>query len=136
MALVRGVMRASIWETSISVGARIDIDVDRRRANHHDRFGGRKEGVRDRDHLIALTNPGSAQGQVQRVRPIGDRDAALDVAVRGELFLEGQRVRPEKEVHLVEDVLDRLHHLVLDGPELGRQVNQRNTHAGSIPHLA
>ena len=90
------------------IGARIDIDEDRRRADHDDRFGSGEEGVRNRDDLIARTDPGRPQGQMQRVRPVGDGDAVSDVAVRGELVFEGQRVRPQKEVHLVEDLLDRL----------------------------
>ncbi len=41
-------------------GVGINIDVDRYGPSHHDRFGGRKKRVGDRDHLIARTHSGRA----------------------------------------------------------------------------
>ena len=87
--------------------------------------------MRDSDDLVARTNTGSSQCQVERIRPVANGDAAPRSAVRGKLFLECPRVRTQEELHRVEYLLDRPHDLALDGLKLGGQVDQRDAHQAS-----
>ena len=102
---------------------RINVDVDGRSTNDDDRFGRREERMRDRDDFVARANTRGAQGKMQRIGAVGHTDAVSGPTVLGELTLECRGMWAKKEVHRVENLFDRPHHLVPHRLELGRQDN-------------
>ena len=87
-------------------GLRIDVDEAGQGAAADDRLGGRRERVRDRDHLIACANPDGAESQFQRVGAVGTGNRLAHAAVVGELRLEPRDLVPQDEIRGGEDAID------------------------------
>ena len=76
---------------------RVDVGEHRRRAAAGDRLGGRVEGERGADHLVARADPHRVEREHERVGAVRDADGARHAEVPGRLALEGLDVRPEDE---------------------------------------
>jgi hypothetical protein len=98
--------RLDQWRNDDAV--RIAIDQHRRGPNREDGAHRGDEGVGLRDDLIAGTNSGGAQRQLQRREPGVGANRVGDATVIGELALEGRDVRAEDEVAPLQDRIDRV----------------------------
>ena len=76
-------------------GPRVDVAEDRRRAGVDDRLGGRVEGERGHDDLVAGADAEGPQRDRQRVGAVGDADAVAGPEEVRELGLEGLDLGPE-----------------------------------------
>ena len=79
MALVFGVIAASIFAGSMHLVFGIAIDEHRRRAGDPDGFGGGEKRVRMRDDLVARPDAQRHQRQPDRVGAVADADGVLHV---------------------------------------------------------
>ena len=76
----------------------VDVDEDRRGAGQPDRRDRRDAGVRNRDHLVAGTDPEGQERQVQGGGAGGDGDAVAGADEVGELPFEGLGLGAENEL--------------------------------------
>ena len=79
------------------VGIGRNVDKHRRRAGLVDRLGGRVEGERGCDHLIARADAARQERQVQRRSARSDPDRGLGADKAGESLLERSDLRPHDE---------------------------------------
>ena len=107
IAFVRGVIAASIKAGSIVQVTGIDVDEDRLRAAVQNGGRRRDEGHRDRDDLVAGSNAGGKQRQMQRRRPAVDGEAVPDIAIGGKMLLECRDLRPQHELRAFDGARDR-----------------------------
>ena len=128
---MRGVIAPSIWVDVHREGLRIDVDVDRARADVADRGDGGDEGERHGDDFVAGPDAGGDQREMQRAGAGVDRDAVRRALVGGELLLEGLDFRAEDELAGVEHAPDGGGDVRFDGEVLGFQVDERN-HAAHL----
>ena len=88
MALVRGLMAASM---SLGIDVEcvpVDVHKDRRCPAVADAVGGCDVGVTDCDHFIPRTDAGGQQRQMQRRGAIGNGTGVRSADARGEFLLE------------------------------------------------
>ena len=78
-----------------AAGVRVHVAEDRPRAGVHDRLGGRVEGERGADHLVAGRHAQRAQRDRQRVGAVAHADRVAHAEIGGELALERLELRPE-----------------------------------------
>ena len=109
-------------------GGRVDVHEHGPGARVGDRLGRRDEGVGGRDHLVALTDAGREQGEVERARPRVEADAVLRLAVDGKLPLERRHLLAEDERRGLPHAVERRQHLVPDAPVLRLQIEVRDLH--------
>jgi hypothetical protein len=110
---------------------RLDVDQHRRRAGvDHDRDGG-EEGEARHDDLVAGADLAGAPRGGERVGAARDAHAVLDLAVAGELRLEGADVGAEEEVHALEDGVELAAEGLPDRKVAGPEVD--GTQAKSAP---
>ena len=126
MALVRGVIAASIWPGSIVKSSGRCRRTPACAPGVDDRRDGRDEGERHRDHFVAGADAGGEQRQVQRARAGVDRDGLRRAAERGEVALERGDLVAEDELRAVEHAQDRRVDLRLDRAGTGLQIDERN----------
>ncbi len=107
-------------------GLRIDVDEDCLGARVVDRRNRGHEGERDGDDLVAATDAGGEQGQVQRARAGVDRHADGRAAVGREFLFERRHLGAERERAALQHALDRGVHFGLDREVLGLEIDERN----------
>ena len=112
------------------VRALVDVDEHRLGAAIADRFGGRHEGRRDRDHFIAGSNSERQQRQPKRVRAIADSDGVSRAAECGETLLEALDERSAGERVLINHLFNRGQELRPDWVVLGTQIEERDVSRG------
>ncbi len=88
MALVRGVIAASTAAGSMSRYVSSTSTNTGGRADPRHGFGGRDEGVRGEDDLVAGADADRAVGEFERVRAVGRTDALANADVFRVLVLE------------------------------------------------
>jgi hypothetical protein len=107
----------------------IDIDKDRRGAAIEDGGGRRDEGQRNGDDLIAGSDAGSEQRQVQRRSAAVDGNAAIGAAIRGKGIFEGDDFRAENELSAVQDAGQRGIDRILGLAILRLEIEERDQRA-------
>ena len=117
-------------------GVRVDVAEDRRRARDDRRLGGRVEGERGHHHLVARPDPERAQGDRQRVGPVGDADAVAHAEVGGELGLERLHLRAEDVAARAGHAIDRLAEPIVVRRERRWRIAARRPSGGSLPYFA
>jgi hypothetical protein len=93
------------------VGRLLDVDADRAGAHQRNRNPGRDPGVGGDDHLVAGSDPGCSQAQLEGAEATADTDAVRRFAVGGELALEALQLGPEQIPARLGDTGDRRLHL-------------------------
>jgi hypothetical protein len=83
---------------------RIDVREDGDGAAAHDRLGGRVEGERGADHLVAGADPERVEHEDERVGAVRDADRLAHAQVLGGLTLERRHVRAEDEDARIDDL--------------------------------
>ena len=114
------------------VGAGLDVDEDRRRTDVRDRLGGREEGERRGDDLVALADAHRRKDQEQRVGAVGTGHRVLGAAVVRHRGLEGLDLRPADEPGRAHRLGPHLIELGLELAVLCLQVEQRDSHHASV----
>lgn len=113
-------------------GARIDIRQHRGGAQPQDGAGGREEGERGGQDLVARLNAGCGEGQPERVRARPASDSVRYSAVPGGGLLELGHLGTEDEALAAEDRLDCCHHLGRDLGIFPREIEQGNGGRGQL----
>ena len=106
MARVFGVIAASILLASMLQVSGFDIDEDRGGAEQRNDFGGRDEGERGGDDLVARLDVECHQGNEERLGTGGDRDAVLRPGVFGQLAFEFSHFGAHDVLAVVEHLVD------------------------------
>ena len=105
IALVLGVIAASILRRVDALGLRVAIHQDRRRAGDPDGFGGGEKRVGVGDALVARADAQRHQRQPDRVGAVADADGVFGAAVGGELAFEPFEHRPQDKLAALDDLL-------------------------------
>ena len=103
---------------------RVDVGEDGRRAAARDRLGGRVEGERGADHLVAGADLHRVEREHERVGAVGDADRARHAELLGRLGLERLHVRAQDEDARVEHARDPLLDLRNQALVLGLDVDE------------
>ena len=90
------------------VRVRLDVDEDRVGAGREDRVGGRREGVADRDHLVAGLEADAGEDRHQGQRAVAHRDRVLHADVLGPAGLELGDLLALGQHPALEDLGDRI----------------------------
>ena len=125
IAFVRGVIAASIKAGIHRPGDGIDVDEDRLCAAVKHRGCRRDERHRDCDDLIAGTDAGRKQRQVQRRGAAIDRTAMADVAIGRKTLLEGRDLRSQHKLRAFDGARNRGIDFRLDLTVLSFQIQKR-----------
>ncbi len=86
----------------------VDVDIGGHRARGADRGGRIHARVRGGDDLVLRADRERAQGKLERIGSVADRDALGRAAIRGELALERLDLGSENEPAAIADTGDRL----------------------------
>ena len=108
MALVCGVMQASIFAGVHQVGFRIYIHKHRFGAGQDDGFDGGDKGVRDGDDFVAGADIQSAQDDVQRRGAVANTNPMCCTAEGGKLSFQGADIFAQEQLHSIQNLLDAL----------------------------
>ena len=109
-------------------GLGVDVDEDRSGARLHDRLGGRVEGERRGDDLVALADAGRLEGDREAVGAVAHADRGEGRQVLGRLGFEGLHVGPQNELSVAHDGKDGRFDLVLHVGDLSLDVHQTDRH--------
>src|ERR1039458_402385 len=115
MALVRGVMAASIRVTS-------RLNEAGSGAGRDDGGGGGDEGEWRRDHFVTGTDATGEQGKMQGAGARIHANGFGGAAIPGELFFKRRNLRPEDELRVLQNTEDGGVQLAFDSPILGLEV--------------
>ena len=88
MALVFGVMAASILSGQMHLVVGAAIHEDRRGAGDPDRFGGGEEGIRVGDDFVAGADAEGHEGQPDGVGAVAQADGELGAVISGQFGFE------------------------------------------------
>jgi hypothetical protein len=121
MALVRGVMAASIRVTS-RLNEAGSISTKTGRAPVDDGGGGGDEGEWRRDHFVTGTDATGEQGKMQGAGARIHANGFGGAAIPGELFFKRRNLRPEDELRVLQNTEDGGVQLAFDSPILGLEV--------------
>ena len=110
----------------------LDVGEHRDRADGCDRLGGRVEGERGADDLVAGLDPERTQRDEQRIRAVCDADSVGRAHLLGEDALDLGHARPQDETAGFDDIADRAKDLLAYGAVLRMGVHQGHGHAPTV----